>query len=469
MSSLNLVEDYSVDRKYLNCDVSGRTDIINFEVKMLDNNSRIPGLVSMFKSVQNEQMIFRYDITGLIPIKHYFGSLFSKNQLLTLIMGFCLVDETITEYMLRSEGLCTSFDKIFVEQSTGAVKMIYLPIQESINDENISMLQCTNIVINSVAADLSEDAGYYEVWKQMAGDSNLNSLQALKKKIEAFEERKENSVKIMQEKAEEEKEKVRKEAEKREKIQQEVIAQQNQANSKKKLGIFGNNDKKIKNSKSISTDCSEPLVSEIAIPGGGSIAIPGGESTPDPKEKKKKEKSQKEKPVKEKKGIFGKKTKNHVAVKYEAANEQMDLVRNQEEQEKSEQAYVTEERLHTILDTTRKEYMPDLVQEVSLQRKKAWLTNSAGVRTEVSKLPFIVGRQSGIADLIIKDNLEIGRQHMIITYSEGTYFVSDNRSTNHTYLNGNELPPDVPCPVMSGDVIVLGQEEASVAFRFQSE
>lgn len=469
MSSLNLAEDYSADRQYLTCDVSGRVDIINFEVKMLDNNSRIPGLVSMFKSVQNEQMIFRYDITGLIPIKCYFGSEFSKRQLWTLIMGFCLVDETITEYMLRPEGLCTSFDKIFIEQSTGAVKMIYLPIQESINDENISMIQCTHRVINSVTADLSEDAGYYEAWKQMAGDSKLNSLQALKKKIEAFEERKENSVKIMQEKAEEEREKARKEAETREKIQQEMIAQQNQSNSKKKLGFLGNKDKKTKSEKSRNSDSDEAAVSEIVILGGSKIVIPGGESVPDPKEKKKKEKSQKEKPVKEKKGIFAKKSKEHVAVKCESANEQMDFVRNQEEQEQNDQTYVTEESLHTILDPIRKENMPDLVQAVSLQRKRAWLTNSAGVRTEVSKLPFIVGRQSGIVDLIIKDNPEIGRQHIIITYSEGTYFVTDNRSTNHTYLNGNELPPAVPCPVMSDDIIVLGQEEASVAFRFQSE
>lgn len=518
MSSLNLVEDNSSNRLYLNCDVSGREDIVGFEVNMLDNNAQIPGLVSMFRIVQNNQTIFRYDVTGLIPINRYFGVRFSKSQLWNLVKGFCLVDETIEEYMLRSEGLCISFGRIYVDPSTGEIKMIYLPVKESINDENISMVQCTNIVLNSIVADLSEDAVYYEEWKLIAGDRNLDSLQTLKKKIEALEERKENRVKVMQEKAEEERKKAREEAEERERaarLQQEMLEQQNQGNRKGKMGLFGSKDKGAKSLKNRNSNCSEPIVQGMAIPGGGSVtmpnggtmAIPGGGSVTVPnggnrtekaqKEKHKKEKPTKEKPVKENKGLFGKKAKNDTG---ELVNLQTDSALYQKNQAINNRQFVSEEGLHTVLDTSRRASMPNpaesavnnesiqnitpdtvptpkpihsqipkSVQQMETQRKRAWLINSSGIMTEVSKLPFVVGRQGGVADIIIENNPEIGRQHIIVTYSEGSYFITDNRSMNHTYLNRQELPSGVPYPLNSGDVIVLGQEGASVAFRFQSE
>lgn len=608
MGLLNLVEDYSANKQYLVCDVSGRDDIVGFEVNMMDNNAQIPGFVPMFRIVQNDQTIFRYDVTGLISVNRYFGVTFAKKQLWNLVMGFCAVDETIEEYMLRSEGLCTSIDKIYVDPSTGGIKMIYIPVKESINEVNTSLIQCTNIVLNSIVADLSEDAGYYDVWKQIAGDVNLHSLQTLKKKIEAFEEHKENRIKVMQEKAEEEKKRAQEEIEEQERaamLQQEMLEQQNQGNNKGKFGLFGNKDKNAK-AANANSNRNEPVVpgmaipgggnaamptgrnttapaggsvampgggsmaipgggniampggGSMAIPGGGSMAIPGGGAMTPPKGNAKKEKPKKEKPqkpVKEKKGLFGKKDKKNVS-----AQEMVNVPPNpamyqanpamypqNQAQALNNQQFVEEEGLHTILDTSKRGNMPmpaapaingsaPIMQNVPMssatnyvpqpaqvpqpvqvpqpaqvpqpvqvpsldqtirtiqpqqpaqvsqpvqvsqvqnvmaqsgaQRKRAWLTNSSGVMTEVSKLPFIVGRQMGVADLIVENNPEIGRQHMIITYSEGSYFVTDNRSKNHTYLNGRQLPSEVPYPVAGGDVIVLGQEGASVAFRFQSE
>ena len=508
MSSLNLVEDYSSNRLYLNCDVSGRKDIIGFEINMLDNNVQIPGFVSMFRIVQNDQIIFRYDVTGLISINRYFGATFSKRQLWNLVMGFCLVGESIEEYMLRMEGLCISVERIFVDPSTGEIKMIYLPVEESINDENISMVQCLNIVLNSIVADLSEDVGYYDAWRQIASDS-IDSLQTLKRKIEAFEEHKENRIKVMQEKVEEERKKAQEEAKERERVarlQQEMLEKQNQANSKGKFGIFGNKDKSAKTLEN--SNCSEPIVPGMAIPGGSSVTIPGGNSMAIPDSRfavESKGKNRKEKAIKEKKGFFSKKDKNNTHT-CEAVDTQTNSTLYQSNQAINRQQFVAEENLHTILDTSKRENMPiptvanydasiihnvstqnvtpnpapqsqlaqhsqvqKPVQQMTSKRKRAWLTNSSGVMTEVLKLPFIVGRQAGVADIIVENNPEIGRQHMIITYSEGTYFITDNRSKNHTYLNGRELPSDVPYPVTSGDVIVLGQEGASVAFRFQSE
>lgn len=475
MGSLNLVEDYSSNKQYLNCDVSGREDIVDFEINMFDNNVHIPGLVSMFRIVQDAQTILRYDVTGLISIDRYFGITFSKRQLWNLVMGFCTVDETIEEYMLRAEGLCTSFNRIFVDPPTGEIKMLYLPVKESINEKNISMVQCTNIVLNAVVADLSEDAGYYEAWKQLAGDSKLDSLQVLKKKMEAFEERKENRVRVMQERVEEEKKKAKEEAEERMvKLQQEVLEQQKQDNSKGKLGIFGSKDKNTKPSKNVdTTNNSEPIVRGMAIPGGGVVMMPDGGFMDKSRgsnrtEKLKKEKAKNEKPVKEKKGLFGKKVKNNTNA-YEAANIQTAAALYQPDQAMHDQQFVHEDSLHTILDTSQRGNMPKPIRHMSLQRRRAWLTNSAGVMTEVSKLPFVVGRQAGAVDIVIENNPEISKRHMIITYSDGTYFITDNSSTNHTYLNGRELPVEVPYPVAGGDVIVLGQESASVAFRFQTE
>lgn len=100
----------------------------------------------------------------------------------------------------------------------------------------------------------------------------------------------------------------------------------------------------------------------------------------------------------------------------------------------------------TVLQTTR------ILPTLRLIRTR---DNSVVV---VDRPQFRIGRDPGVADCIISDNTAVGRQHADIVQHDGQCFVVDLFSTNHTYVNGQQVPPGTEYPVNNGDIIVLGDE-----------
>jgi pSer/pThr/pTyr-binding forkhead associated (FHA) protein len=58
----------------------------------------------------------------------------------------------------------------------------------------------------------------------------------------------------------------------------------------------------------------------------------------------------------------------------------------------------------------------------------------------------------------------VSHQHLRLTLHHGQVYVTDLRSRNGTQLNGQALPPDVPCPIHSGDSLQLGRLAIQVLF-----
>lgn len=81
----------------------------------------------------------------------------------------------------------------------------------------------------------------------------------------------------------------------------------------------------------------------------------------------------------------------------------------------------------------------------------------------VSQPRMRVGRDPSAVDYIINDNTAVGRQHADFLAHDGGFFVKDLRSTNHTFLNGQQLEPEVEYALQPGDEVVLGDE----AFRVE--
>lgn len=68
--------------------------------------------------------------------------------------------------------------------------------------------------------------------------------------------------------------------------------------------------------------------------------------------------------------------------------------------------------------------------------------------------PLLVGRDEGVANLVIKDDF-ISRTHAAIVQEDGQYFLQDLNSKNGTYLNGERLEPGEKSaqPLQDGDCI----------------
>ena len=83
----------------------------------------------------------------------------------------------------------------------------------------------------------------------------------------------------------------------------------------------------------------------------------------------------------------------------------------------------------------------------------------------INQPQFRIGRDPATVDYIVSDNTAVGRHHADILEHDGGCFVVDQNSTNHTYLNGQELAPGMEYPLHDGDELTLGDEVFRVSIQ----
>lgn len=76
---------------------------------------------------------------------------------------------------------------------------------------------------------------------------------------------------------------------------------------------------------------------------------------------------------------------------------------------------------------------------------------------------FRIGKNVGDIDYVIENNTSISRHHADIMRKGNEFFILDNNSTNHTYVNDKQAMPGEYVPIKSGDIIRL----SDVSFRFE--
>ncbi len=79
-------------------------------------------------------------------------------------------------------------------------------------------------------------------------------------------------------------------------------------------------------------------------------------------------------------------------------------------------------------------------------------------RVEINKDEFVIGRSYTGADYVITDCQSISRVHAIFNVVNGICCVRDNGSLNKTYVNGEELQPQVKYLLKDGDSVRLYNE-----------
>ena len=80
-------------------------------------------------------------------------------------------------------------------------------------------------------------------------------------------------------------------------------------------------------------------------------------------------------------------------------------------------------------------------------------------RIMIKKQTFKIGKAGMGVDYTIDGNGAISRVHAIITGKDGEYFIKDNKSTNHTFVDGKNVEEGENVPLTDGCKIVLGDEE----------
>lgn len=78
-------------------------------------------------------------------------------------------------------------------------------------------------------------------------------------------------------------------------------------------------------------------------------------------------------------------------------------------------------------------------------------------RVTMQKALFIIGRAKE-ADFILAESNGISRKHACIQYDGAHFYLTDLKSTNHTFLNGSELKPGEKRMLKDGDEIMIAKE-----------
>jgi hypothetical protein len=82
-----------------------------------------------------------------------------------------------------------------------------------------------------------------------------------------------------------------------------------------------------------------------------------------------------------------------------------------------------------------------------------------GERIFLNKPVFRIGKEKSYVDYFISDNTAISRSHCNIHTENGTCYIEDTNSTNHTYVNDQIINSNVKVKLASGDKIKLANED----------
>lgn len=77
----------------------------------------------------------------------------------------------------------------------------------------------------------------------------------------------------------------------------------------------------------------------------------------------------------------------------------------------------------------------------------------------INKAVFRMGRNSNFNDYNIQENKHIGHSHCHIMVNDGEYYVVDDNSKNHTYIDDKMIPAGTQMPITHGQILRLSDEE----------
>lgn len=79
-------------------------------------------------------------------------------------------------------------------------------------------------------------------------------------------------------------------------------------------------------------------------------------------------------------------------------------------------------------------------------------------KVQINKPVFRIGKEKSYVDYFVMNNNAVSRIHADIVTKDNQYFVKDNNSTNHTFVNGTMIPVNQNVELFDGDSLMLANE-----------
>ncbi len=116
-------------------------------------------------------------------------------------------------------------------------------------------------------------------------------------------------------------------------------------------------------------------------------------------------------------------------------------------------------------EKARAEAEPSLLSQLEGKESTLPKVNPYLIRTNneerimITKQTFKIGKASFGMDYTVTDNGAISRNHCMILAKDGVYYIRDNKSTNHTYVNGEMVETGRDVLLTHESKIVIADEE----------
>lgn len=129
----------------------------NMSLGMLTNN-KIPGLASALFTQMNDDKYVKYNISSLISANQLFYGTVNRKRLLSVFKGVADTMLALDDYMIDVNLVLLNLDYIFVDPSTYEVSMICLPVLNSTG--SVSLYDFIKNIMFSTQFEQSENCDY---------------------------------------------------------------------------------------------------------------------------------------------------------------------------------------------------------------------------------------------------------------------------------------------------------------------
>ncbi|MGI5999535.1 MAG: DUF6382 domain-containing protein [Candidatus Merdisoma sp.] len=486
---------------------------------MMENN-RIEGIIPAVYTQIDERRLLKYNVSARVSLKQYFSGSVAKRQMLGILFSLVSAFLAAEEYMLEPKFFELDPEWIFVDVSRVKAGMICLPVEkEEEEDEQVRLDEFFKQLVFGVRFDTAEDSGYVAKLISFLNGGRTFSLQELQKLLKELmkEENAPFAAERQPQASTSGPEALARQGENRgsggalqtgsagalslsrpdTSPQQVVWPETGQPGE---MPVQGIPDQDV----SVQGIPGQPrtVPAELRTPVGQAeqskkqkFGLFGSKKEKAPKsEKPVKEKKAKEKPVKEKKSLFGGKKKekdsqpSYAAVGFQVPGQPVVMPQagssasvghagapapgpQAAARSGMQNSSGSGQPVRTVpgnfgstvvlnggesAGTVVLSAQPDL-------HPRAWLLRVRNSqRMYLDKNVVRMGSDQSYVDLVIPDNRAVSRSHADILCQEDGYYVRDNNSTNHTYLNGQAVAPGQLVRLEDGARLRLADEDFEV-------
>ncbi len=476
----------------------GQQDLADeFSIKMLTNNE-IQGMLPFSAIRKDMDMELRYNITSLIPLSQLMQEPLSKNKVLNILRSIVSAVISVEEYMLDATGLVMDEEKIYVNIATGEAELMYLPV---VNPYACDIIAFIKRLITCFQFDQNEDSGYVLQFINAFNSGSITTIAGLSDFILSIEKKGEKSSSYV--------EKAKKPTESE--VRQNIPVQQ-AASIQPQVSPMANGKSLVPKQ-----DTAPVMVPPIPeIPFNPSVSKPSN------KEKRNRPsifgKSKDKQQDKPKNKLFGGKNvqeqkipavpEKAMGFAIPGVNDLSGLPLSPQEElaaqgiplpstpMPSAPAKVGSMKMQSVSPASEaikaQPIMPvsgiikaqsagnlDYGNTIMINQNNSVVTvmldengldSNEPVRASITRVAnnqkmymdkevLKIGKESDYVDFYIGNNPTISRAHADIIRNDGKYYIRDNNSKNHTYVNGEMIPPSQLIPISNNTKIMLSNEE----------